>query len=132
MDKKELLKKAVKKEVAAVEKKEEKDEKEMDGEGGPFVDAVKKGYGNIKNGVNKAKTKVQNAITKGIVKFIGDTPAGTLLKEGLEKQKQDKMRSSLSNFHTTSKKNADGEIINPTKTDIDNYNKRFKTITKNK
>jgi hypothetical protein len=39
-----------------------------------------------------------------------------------------KMRRELRNFKTTSKKTKGGEIINPTKQDVANYNTRFETV----
>lgn len=58
---------------------------------------LKKANVAISRGVNKIvpkivpkiqtfKTKMQDKATKGIVKFVGNTKAGSLLKAGLKKQ----------------------------------------------
>ena len=40
----------------------------------------------ISKGVKQIKTNLQAKATKGIVKFVGNTPAGAKLKAGLIKQ----------------------------------------------
>lgn len=65
--------------------------KHCGGKGGMISDA----YKNVKGAVSRTGTKVMDAITSGIVKFVGDTPAGKMLKEGLDNQKAQALKSAI-------------------------------------
>lgn len=75
--------------------------KKYTGQGGIIGDTISRGISGIKNKYNEVKTNVQDGITKGIVNFVGDTPAGKILKSGLEKQKQQKLKKAISPVSTT-------------------------------
>lgn len=87
-------------------------------------------YGkNVAGGAKIVSDSVRKATTKGIVNFIGDTKAGNILKKGLNKQGYNFSNGVNPNIQTTSKKNKMGEIINPTKSDIQKYNTKYQTVT---
>lgn len=50
-----------------------------------------KGYKAPKKSLMKSyknlRSKIQSKMTKGIVKYIGDTPAGRIIQKGLKRQK---------------------------------------------
>lgn len=61
------------------------------GKGGMISDA----YNNVKDTVLRTGAKVKSAITNGIVKFVGDTPAGKMLKDGLDNQKAQSLKNAI-------------------------------------
>lgn len=88
MDKKKIIKSAMHKKGCS-----------SDGKGGPLWDKVKSETGNIvstvKGKYKKIKDNLQNALTDKIVDFVGDTPAGDIIKEGLNKQKRETLKNAI-------------------------------------
>lgn len=88
MDKKKIIKSAMHKKGCS-----------SDGKGGPLWDKVKSETGNIvstvKGKYKKIKDNLQDTITNKIVDFVGDTQAGSVIKEGLKKQKRDTLKNAI-------------------------------------
>lgn len=70
--------------------------KKYTGKGGIISDTISEIPNTIGNAYNNVKNKVQSGITKGIVNFVGDTPAGKILKAGLASQKQGILKNAIS------------------------------------
>lgn len=69
--------------------------KKYTGKGGIITDTIKEIPGTIKKGYKNVKDKVQSGITRGIVRMVGDTPAGNILKSGLAEQKKESMKQAI-------------------------------------
>lgn len=99
--------------------------KKLDGAGG-ILDTVKSGLNKVKSIGRKVGDRlVENLTTReGAVSPIPKDAAF----EWNDKTKSFQGKVTPGNFPTKSKKNAAGEIINPTASDISSFNSKFKTI----